>query len=181
MELLINPDTGAVDIAYMPGYPKVTRFDAQMGLFTNDEKTPLTTTDEALTIKPVAFRLFKDDILGMGLKKWVEFFYLDDDGAMCNLLLHGFSVEELMKLVPRLYYAKANLCEVALTIKPVARTNKDKKKFYLCTYAIVPLSDEEKAFNRFVGESHCIWRQDTLTGDAEVETARNYHTLPAAQ
>ena len=48
-------------------------------------------------------------------------------------------------------------------------------------YSEFALSDEEKAFNRFVGESHCIWRQDTLTGDAEVETARNYHTLPAAQ
>jgi hypothetical protein len=178
MEALINSVTGEIDVTYMQGYPKVIRFDASAGLFTSDEKVPLTATGEQLTIKPVAFRLFKDDILGMGIKKWVEFFYLDEVGCMCNLLLHGFSVEELMKLVPRLFYAKANLCEVALTIRPEARTSKEKKKFYLCSFSIMPLSEDEKALNRLIGESHCIWRQDTLTGDAEEQSSRNYYTLP---
>ncbi|MEO6038368.1 MAG: hypothetical protein ABIQ93_08145, partial [Saprospiraceae bacterium] len=177
---LLNTDTGELNVRYFPGHPKVTRFDAGLGIFTDDEKVPLTKKGDPLTICPVAFRLFTDDILRMGKKRWAEFFYVNEAHILCNLLLHGYSVDELMKLVPKLFYQQANICQVALTIKPFERVSKAEeakgKKFYICEFSAQRLSEESRQLNELIGASLRIWRDDTLTGDAVTESSRHYRS-----
>ena len=177
---LVNAETGELNVLYFPGHPKVTRFDAGLGVFTDDEKTPLSKRGDPFTIRPVAFRLFTDDILGMGKKRWAEFFYVNEARIMCNLMVHGYSVDELMKLVPKLFYQQANICQVALTLKPFERVSKAEdakgKKFYICEFSAVRLTEEECHMNEMIGSSLKIWRNDTLTGDAITESSRHYRS-----
>jgi len=175
---IINPATGEINLLYLPGYPKVIRFDASRGIFTDDEKHPVTKTKAPFTIKPVAFRVFRDDILGMGPKRWAEFFFVNEDGSLCNLLVHGYSVDNLMTVTPKLFYQKANLCQVALTFIPVERVSKATeavgKKYFMCQFAAQKLSDEEIEINASIGKILPIWRKDTFSGDACVELSINY-------
>ncbi len=175
---IMNHETGELNVLYFPGHPKVTRFDAGLGVFTDEEKTPMTKKGDPFTIRPVAFRLFTDDILGMGKKRWAEFFYLNEARIVCNLLMHGYSVDELMKLVPKLYYEQANICQVALTIKPIEKVSKAEeargKKFYICEFSAVRLTGPECQLNELIGTTLPIWRKDTLTGDALTQSSRHY-------
>ena len=91
----VDPETGELKIRYRPGYPRSYRFDASRGLFSINGETPITKKAEPLTFIPIGYRLFKDDILGYGLKKWAEFFFLNEEGHLCSLLFHGYSVENL--------------------------------------------------------------------------------------
>lgn len=175
---LINRDTGELNVLYLPGYPKVIRFDASRGIFTDDEKNPITKAKAPFTIKPVAFRVFRDDILGMGPKRWAEFFFINEEGVLCNLLVHGYSVDNLMTVTPKLFYQKANLCQVALTFTPVEKVSKATeaagKKYFMCQFAAQKLPDEEIELNAAIGKALPIWRKDTFSGDACVELSINY-------
>lgn len=173
-----DPATGEIKLLYLPGYPKVIRFDASRGIFTDDEKNPVTKAKVPFTIKPVAFRVFRDDILGMGPKRWAEFFFVNENAILCNLLVHGYSVDNLMTVTPKLFYQKANLCQVALTFIPLERVSKATeavgKKYFMCQFAAQKLSDEEIERNASIGNTFPIWRKDTFSGDACVELSINY-------
>jgi hypothetical protein len=173
-----NPESGELEILYFPGHPKVIIFDATKGVFCDDEKNPLTAPSEPFIIHPIAFRLFQDNIFGMGLKKWAEFFFLNEEKIICSLLVHSYSVDELMSLIPKLYYQRANICEVALSIKPEERTSKTPgaagKKFFICMFSLTRLSEDLIAFNKLVSENFNIWREASFTAHAVMETSRNY-------
>ena len=121
---LINTDTGeAQSIMYLSGRPRQYRFDASKGQFNIKGEIPLTKKGKAFTILPVAFRIFKDDILGMGVKKWVEFYFINEKTQLCALLFHGYSVENLLRMTDEMFYDGVNLCQVALTIEPIEKTS----------------------------------------------------------
>ena len=121
------------EIKYLPGHPRQYRFDASRGIINLNGETPVTKKSQAFSFIPIGYRLFKDDILGMGKKKWAEFFFLNQSNQVCNLLVHGYSVEQLMKTIEQMYYDEANLCDVELTLKPIERTNKvAESKYFHC-------------------------------------------------
>ena len=102
------------EIRYLAGYPLQYRFDASRGVFNVNGKKPLTKKGEAFIIKPCAYRIFADRILGYNYKRWSEFFFLNDDLTICNLLVHGYSVENLMQTIQAMYYDDASLCQVCI-------------------------------------------------------------------
>jgi len=105
----INGETGELAVRYRPGHPRQYRFDASRGIFSVNGESPITKRGESLSFIPISFRIFKDDILGFGLKKWIEFFFINEGGHLCNLLFHGYSVENLERRTSELFVRPVTL------------------------------------------------------------------------
>jgi len=177
---LINPETGEIArIAYLPGRPRQYRFDASRGLFNLKGETPITKPKESLTLIPIAFRIFRDSILGQSTKRWAELFFLNQGNQVCNLLLHGYSVDNLMDLNEEIFYEQVNLCQIELTITPVERTSKvpeaNNSRFFIAEFSFKRLSAEAIATQESVFKGMPLWRGDTLTGDAELILSYNFN------
>ncbi len=174
---------------YLPGHPRQVRFDAKAGNFNRNGEQVIGKT---LTCIPLAWRIFEDDILKMGRKRWAEIFFVDESGAVCAVLFHGYSVEQLYKLIEPLFYDDLTLADVQLTITADKKqTEKDGKAatYYIAhfTYETAP-ADEVQARAAFA-QDFPIWREETVTGVADQLTAHGYRlpdrepqtALPAAE
>ncbi len=174
----IDKESGELQIRYRPGYPRSYRFDASRGLFNVNGETNITKKGEALTFIPIAYRLFRDNILSFGLKKWAEFFFVNEGGHLCSLLFHGYSVENLEKCTNDLFYDSVNLSQVVLTAKPVEKVKQNGEgkgnKYFIAEFSYKVLEAENQEEVKQLGEALNIWRAETLTGDAEVEISVNY-------
>ena len=173
----VNPETGELQIKYRPGFPRHYRFDASRGLFSLSEMT-ITKKAEPLSFIPISYRIFKDDILGYGLKKWVEFFFINQLGHVCSLLFHGYSVENLERCTHDLFYDEVNLSEVILTVTPIEKTKKEGEgkgsKYFIAEFSYQVLSNDQRNEIKLLGEALNIWRADTLTGGSTMELSVNY-------
>ena len=124
---LVNAENGEVaKVKYLAGFPRSYRFDASRGYFSINGSMSISQKDQPITIIPIAYRIFKADILGVTGKQWAEFFFLNESNQLCNLLVHGYSVDSLMEATQDLFYEEVNLCGVALTIQPIEKTSKQK-------------------------------------------------------
>ena len=173
-----NSETGELQIKYRPGFPRHYRFDASRGLFSLSDMT-ITKKSEPLTFIPISYRIFKDDILGYGLKKWSEFFFINQAGHLCSLLFHGYSVENLERCTHDLFYDEVNLSEVALTATPIEKTKKEGEgkgsKYFIAEFSYQVLSNEQRNEIKLLGEAINVWRADTLTGNSTTELSVNYN------
>ena len=80
-----------------------------------------------------------------------------------------------MRIIQAMYYDQVSICQVALTIKPVERSNKASgNKYYLAEFSYKVLPEEEVLRTQEVVHGVPLWREDTLTGDAVVELQENY-------
>ena len=177
---LLNKETGELlPVTYFPGRPLQYRFDASRGVLNIRGETVLTKPREAFEIIPVAYRIFSDDILGVGRKKWAEFFFLNEERMLCNLLLHGYSVQNLMQVVAdRMFYDNVKLTEVRLKITPVQKESKspgaEGKKYHIAHFDYEPVKPEEAATLQSAVKGLLIWREDTNTGAGEIQFSENY-------
>ena len=169
---LVDEETGQVKLKYLSGYPRQIRFDASRGFFNIKGITPITKKGEALTIQPIAYRIFKDNILGMGVKTWAEFFFINNGNQLCVLMLHGYSVQNLMRHADEMFYDDVNFNQVSLTIQPVEKTSRqqDEKggypKYYMCDFTYKKLDNKVLDTLTAAKKGLQIWREETLTGDA---------------
>lgn len=173
-----HPETAELQVKYRPGFPRNYRFDASRGLFILGENT-ITQKGEPIAFIPIAYRIFQDDILGGGLKKWVEFFFINQAGHLCSLLFHGFSVENLERKTVDLFYDEVNLSEVILTATPVEKTKKSGEgkgsKYYIADFSYQVLPQESRNEIKLLGETLKIYRSDTLTRNVLLEISVNYY------
>lgn len=180
----VNAESGELLIKYRPGYPRSYRFDASRGLFNVNGENNITKKGESLSFISIGYRLFKDDILGYGLKKWCEFFFINNDGHLCSLLFHGYSVENLERRTNDLFYDSVNLSQVILTATPVEKVKQSGEgkgsKYFIAEFSYKVLKEEQQEEVKLIGEALNIWRSETLTGDAYVELSVNY-TPPIQQ
>ena len=139
----------------------------------------ITKKGEPLSFIPISYRIFLDDILGYGLKKWVEFFFINQLGHVCSLLFHGYGVENLEKGTYDLFYDEVNLSEVILTVRPIEKTKKEGEgkgsKYFIAEFSYQVLTNDQRQEINLLGEALNIWRADTLTGDSTIELSVNYH------
>ncbi len=176
---LVDKNTGEVQIKYFPGRPRKYRFDASRGnFFLNSD--PITKPKQPLTIIPIAYRIFADDILGYGRKRWAEFFFLNDALHVCSLLVHGYSVQNLLKIVAdQMFYDNLKITEVALTITPVQRECKSEeakgKKYFIAEFSYKPVGSDDLEILKACTAGLQVWREETLTGDAKMEVSENFN------
>ena len=179
---LVNAENGEVTpVQYLVGHPRAYRFDASRGFFSLNGITPISKKEEAITIIPIAYRIFTADILGIKGKQWVEIFFLNGRNQVCNLLMHGYSVESLLDSTTDLFYDDVNLCGVALTIQPIEKTSKQQDdngkypKYYIGKFSYQLLEEVAKENLQAATEGLQIWRSDTVTGEVAAEVAVNYN------
>ena len=163
---------------YLPGHPRQVRFDAKAGQFNINGTVPL---GSSLFFIPLAWRVFQDDILNMGRKLWAELFFADDKGAICAVLFHGYSVENLYRLIGPLFYDDLTLSDV--TVKVTAekkQTTKDGKTatYYIAQFSYEAADPAEVVARRDFARDFPIWRAETYTGAADMRIQHGY-TVPA--
>ena len=174
----VNKKSGEINIRYRPGFPRRYRFDASRGVFGVNGDATISKRGASISFIPISYRVFKDDILGYGLKKWIEFFFVNQAGHLCSLLFHGFSVENLQRKTNDLFYDEVNLSQVILTATPIEKVKQEGEgkgnKYFIAEFSYKVLEKEQQANIKLIGEALNIWQSDTLTGDAIVEIAVNF-------
>ena len=159
---------------YLPGHPRQIRFDAKAGQFNIGGVTPL---GSSLSFIPLAWRIFQDDILNMGRKLWAELFYADEKGAICAVLFHGYSVENLYRLIEPLFYDDLTLADVLVKVQASKKeTTKDGKKatYYIAEFSYEPADAQQVAARRDFARDFPIWRAETYTGAADIRLVHGY-------
>ena len=168
--------TGEVAVAtrfrYLKGHPRQIRFDAKAGVFNVNGEAVL---GKSISFIPVAWRIFQDNILNMGRKTWAEIFFVDEAGAVCAVLFHGYSVENLTRLNASLFYDDVTLADVVLTATADKKENKKVGGTYFIAEFSYKLADpaEVKARKEFA-EDNVIYREETVTGEADVQLIHGY-------
>ncbi|GAB2777782.1 hypothetical protein HNQ93_001746 [Hymenobacter luteus] len=178
----VDETTGEVQqvprFRYLPGHPRQIRFDAKAGQFNINGTMPL---GPSLSFIPLAWRIFQDDILNMGRKLWAELFYADEKGAICAVLFHGYSVENLYRLIEPLFYDDLTLADVVVKVQASRKeTTKDGKKatYYIAEFSYEPADSAEVQARRDFARDFPIWREETTTATADVRTSHGYR-LPS--
>jgi len=162
---------------YLPGHPRQVRFDAKAGQFNIGGITPL---GASLSFIPLAWRVFQDDILNMGRKLWAELFYADDKGAVCAVLFHGYSVENLYRLIEPLFYDDLTLADVLVTVTAEKKqTTKEGKTatYYIAQFSYTAADPAEVAARRDFARDFAIYRAETYTGKADMRIQHSYTVL----
>ena len=174
----VDPKTGLVGsiYKYLEGHPRQYRFDAKKGVFNINGVEEI---GQTLHFQPIAWRLFTDDILKMGRKKWAEIFFIDHLNCVSVILFHGYSVDNISRLIEPLYYADLSMADAIITATLVKKENtkiQPKGIYFLAefTYKNAPEPTNE-ALSSFVADSR-IFRLDTVTGTAKTATSVNYQS-----
>lgn len=160
---------------YLEGHPRQYRFDAKEGVFNINGAEKMGRT---LTFQPIAWRIFTDNILNMGTKNWAEIFFIDEKNCVSAVLFHGYSVDNIFRLIEPLYYDDLTLADVVITAVAEKKENtkiQPKGVYYIATFSY-KMGDVEKTneLKQFAAE-HKIFRQETLTDIANIKTAMNYY------
>ena len=160
---------------YLEGHPRQYRFDAKEGVFNINGTEKLGRT---LTFQPIAWRIFTDNILNMGTKNWAEIFFIDEKDCVSSVLYHGYSVDNIFRLIEPLYYDDLTLADVVITAlaeKKEYTKSQPKGTYYIATFsykmADIQRSVELKQFSQEVK----IFRQETLTDIANIKTAFHFY------
>lgn len=161
-------------IKYLNGHPRQVRFDAKAGTFNIGGTVPLGNT---LEFVPLAWRIFQDNILNMGRKTWAELYFVDEKRAVCAVLFHGYSVENIYRLIEPLFYDDLTLGQVKVKVTPEKKqTVKDGKTatYYIAGFSYSAADPAEVELLRQYAEDVCIWREETYTGLASLKTSYGY-------
>jgi len=178
----INEMTGEVvsKYKYLEAHPRQYRFDAKEGIFNINGTDKLGRT---LTFQPIAWRIFTDNILNMGTKNWAEIFFIDEKNCVCALLFHGYSVDNIFRLIEPLYYDDLTLADVVITAvaeKKEYTKVQPKGVYYIASFSYrIGEPERTKELKEYVRD-HRIFRQETLTDVANIKTSLNYYNPFAA-
>lgn len=163
------------EFKYIEGHPKQYRFDAKAGVFNinGDEKV-----GSVFKFQPIAWRIFTDNILNMGTKNWAEIFFIDEKNCVSALLFHGYSVDNIFRLIEPLYYDDMTLADVVITAVAEKKENnkiQPKGVYYIATFSYAIGDPARTEFLTSFAQAEKVFRQETLTDVANIKTAYNYY------
>ncbi|NME70568.1 hypothetical protein [Flammeovirga aprica] len=159
-------------VKYFEGSPLQYRADCKNGKLNINGTTDV---GKEMSINPVAWRFFTDDILGMGKKNWVEIFFIDVNNCLSAVLFHGFSRENLEAIAASLFYSDVTLSEVNLHITFDKKQNKQAKStYYIANFDFDVIPPEELEDTKASIEGLKIYRQDTLNEECDFQSTHNF-------
>lgn len=163
-------------VKFLEGHPRQYRFDAKEGVFNINGTEKLGRT---LTFQPIAWRIFTDNILNMGTKNWAEIFFIDDKNCVSAILFHGYSVDNIFRLIEPLYYDDLTMADVIITAvaepKENSKLEKGKGKYYIATFSYKIGDPARTALLKQYPNEVKVFRQETLTDVANVKTSFQYY------
>ncbi len=160
---------------YLEGHPRQYRFDAKEGVFNINGLDKIGRT---LTFQPLAWRIFRDNILNMGTKNWAEIFFIDAKNCVSAVLFHGYSVDNIFRLIEPLYYDDKTLADVVITATAEKKENnkiQPKGTYYISSFSYQFGDPEHTHELKGFAESRRLFRQETLTDVADVKTSYNFY------
>lgn len=174
----LDNETGEIvdKYLYIDGNPKQYRFDAKEGKFSiHYDENNIEQVGTSLSFQPVAWRIFSDDILGQGHKKWVELFFIDEADCVSGILFHGYSVANLERLITPLVYNRVKLNEVVLTVNADKKENnkiQPKGVYYIAsfTYKLADKTQTQELADYV--ETINLYRRDTQTEVAQTQVTK---------
>ncbi|MFD1144937.1 hypothetical protein ACFQ4C_27655 [Larkinella insperata] len=177
-EVVSNSTVG--QFKYLEGHPRQYRFDAKEGIFNinGTEKLGGSADGRTLTFQPIAWRIFTDNILNMGTKNWAELFFVDEKSCVSAILFHGYSVDNIFRLIEPLFYDDLTLADVVVTATAERKENtkiQPKGVYYVANFSYRLADPEQTKKMKAFGQSAKIFRQETLTDIATIKTAFNYY------
>jgi hypothetical protein len=164
-----------IQVKYLEGHPRQYRFDAKEGVFNINGVEKLGRT---LTFQPIAWRIFTDNILNMGTKNWAELFFIDEKNCVSAVLFHGYSVDNIFRLIEPLYYDDMTLADVIITATAEKKENnkvQPKGVYYIATFSYKIGDPARTAELKQYAQDVKVFRQETLTDIANIKTAYNYY------
>lgn len=178
----VNQKTGEVvsKYKYLEGHPKQYRFDAKEGVFTINGREKI---GNILTFQPIAWRIFNDSILKQSEKQWAELFFIDESRCVSTVLFHGYSVDNIFRLIEPLYYDDLNLADVVVTATAERKENTkiQPKGIYHIAQFSYELADADLTKQRQqYAQDNRVYRQDTQTDPARFNTSHHYNLLPTS-
>lgn len=159
---------------YMEGSPRQYRFDAKKGTFNINGTEEL---GDKLTFQPIAWRIFQDNILNMGPKKWAELFFIDDKNCVSSILFHEYSVDNILRLIEPLFYDDLALSDVVLTVVAEKKENnkiQPKGIYYIANFGFKQADPVQTEILKAFANDARIWRKETYTKLAIYEVNQNY-------
>jgi len=160
---------------YLEGHPRQYRFDAREGVFNINGSQKL---GPSLRFQPIAWRIFTDNILNMGTKNWAELFFIDDKDCVSAILFHGYSVDNIFRLIEPLFYDDLTLADVVVTATAERKENtriQPRGVYYVASFSYQPADPARTRERNAYAADHKIFRQETLTDLANVKTAHHYY------
>lgn len=165
---------GGKTVKYLEGHPRQYRFDAKEGVFNINGDVKI---GRSLTFQPVAWRIFTDNILNMGTKTWAELFFLDEKNCLSAILFHGYSVDNVFRLIEPLYYDDLTLADVVITAVAEKKENnkiQPKGVYYIATFSYKMGDPVRTTEMKEVTNAFHIFRQETLTDRADTKTVYGF-------
>jgi len=178
----VNQKTGEVvsKYKYLEGHPRQYHFDAKEGVFSINGREKIGNT---LTLQPIVWRIFNDSILKQLEKQWAELFFIDESRCVSTVLFHGYSVDNIFRLIETLYYDDLNLADVIVTATAERKENAkiQPKGIYHIARFSYELADADltKQRQQYVQDNQ-IYRQDTQTDPARFRISHYYNVLSAS-
>lgn len=170
--------------AYRYGHPRQYRFNASSGRINLNGDDNLTKAGEPFIFRPIAVRIFKDNLFERGRQLWAELFFLNQANQVCAIMVHGYTVENLERMESDLFYDDLNITEVVLTLTPKEKTSKKEvdgknPKFYIGEWSYKKADRELVNVQDVAVEGLQIFRADTFRDTADELVKLNY-TPPVA-
>jgi hypothetical protein len=179
----VNQKTGDIvsKYKYLEGHPRNYRFDAKEGVFSINGSQII---GRSLTFQPIAWRIFTDRILGQPSKQWAELFFIDEQKCVATILFHGYSVDNILRLIEPLYYDDYSLANVMLTATAERKENtkiQPKGVYYIAQFRYELADNDLTKQRQEFAQENPIFRQDTLTDPARFKTSHLYGFLTIEQ
>lgn len=170
---------------YRWGNPRQYRFNAGIGVLNINGLNNITKPGQSFKIMPIALRIFKDALFIKAgkpavRKTWAEIAFLNESNQVCMMLLHNYSVENLIALESELYYDQVKFTDIVLEIKPQEKESKNPEAenatYYICDFDFEPASEDVLTAQREAIKNMPIYRMDTVTEKMEMLLTANYPT-----
>ncbi len=114
----------------------------------------------------------------MGRKNWAEVFFVDEKDCLSAILFHGYSVDNIYRLIEPLFYEDLSLTDVVITATAERKENTKitpKGVYYIASFSY-RIADKAKTeeLQAFVRD-HPVYRRETLTDTCEIRVAGGFY------
>jgi hypothetical protein len=161
------------EIRYMVGSPKQYRADAKTGSFNINGRTHV---GNELSIQPIAYRFFNDNLFNRGEIEWAEVFFVDESNCISSLMFNGVSLQNLKQFTSELFYEDAELTDIKMDISWSKQKNeKVNATYHVASFEVAEIipESEKKAQLDLVSKVQ-IYRSETLTPNAFISEQKNF-------
>lgn len=185
---LVDTKTGELSrIRYRSGFPKVYQLNLAgiVGKLSVMNEEELTKKGEDFAFVPLAYRYFEGALFGQPWKKWMEVYFLNQYGWVCQLMFSAHNAENLINVITDAeIYRDLQLGQFGINVKLNTRSvtlpNDEKANYFACGFSFYELNDEQQATTThiFTNLAEPLYRADIADPACQLVTAQNWNLRP---